>query len=120
MAETLTIMRMIERNRKLSERPETQSIVQGNFLKLMILMIRVWVCIKRRPKNSTLRNLRPRKLKQKKSQQRLKTRTSNKFNTKNKTLKPRRSKPMTKMKTTQMKRRKRRNSQRPRKDSLEA
>ena len=39
--ETLMKMRMIEKNRKLLRDQETQSIVQENFQKLMILMIRV-------------------------------------------------------------------------------
>jgi len=39
--ETLMKMRMIEKNRKLLRDQETQSIVQVNFQKLMILMIRV-------------------------------------------------------------------------------
>lgn len=112
---TQMIMKMIEKETNKSIFPiekQNQDLlnVMVNLPELMILTIRHLVCIKKRAKNSTLRNLNQNKKMMKPSK--MKTKTSNKFNTKNRTLKPKKSKQRMKMKMVLMRRKKRRNNQR--------
>jgi hypothetical protein len=112
---TQMIMKMIEKETNKSIFPiekQNQDLlnVMVNLPELMILTIRHLVCIKKRAKNSTLRNLNQNKKTKKPSK--MKTKTSNKSNTKNRTLKPKKSKQRMKMKMVLMRRKKRRNNQR--------
>ena len=85
---TQMIMKMIEKKKETNksmfpiEKLDLQNIMV-NLQELMILTIRHLVCIKKKAKNSTLRN--PNQNKKTKKPSKMKTKTSNKSNTKNKT-----------------------------------